>query len=77
MMARMNAEVRNVSVLPLKVHLNECTKNRQAATTMPVLISTAKKPAERLACARGISDSDVLAIKSGLTLTQLSPDSLM
>jgi hypothetical protein len=50
MVARMNAEVLNVSILPLKVHLKECTKNRHDATTMPVAISTAKKAADRLAC---------------------------
>ena len=47
--ARMNAEVLAVSGFPLKVHANECTKNRHDATKRPVVISTAKKPADRLA----------------------------
>jgi hypothetical protein len=45
----MNAEVLTVSGFPLKVHANECTKNRHDARTRPVEISTAKKPADRLA----------------------------
>jgi ribosomal protein S15P/S13E len=44
-----NAKVLIVSIVPLKTHLKERTKNRQDTRTRPVMISTTRNPTDRLA----------------------------